>query len=123
VYADASNVINFFEEGAVTKRNRYMPTKIWRMRQEIRERTIDLRYVDTGLNVADIFTKSLTKDPRTRHTNSLVHFTKLSEGHESRRMFRTTTTTNLWQLHVDSILQSHDNIEDKRAADLRYHRS
>jgi hypothetical protein len=122
VHADASNAINFFEEGAVTKRNRYMPTKIWRMRQEIRERTIDLRYVHTGLNVADIFTKSLTKDPHTRHTNSLVHFTKLSEGHESRRTFL-TTTTNLWQQHVDYILQSHDNIEDKRAADLRYHRS
>eukprot|EP00038_Savillea_parva_P025357 m.47300 g.47300 ORF g.47300 m.47300 type:complete len:105 (+) comp6872_c0_seq2:520-834(+) len=78
---------------------RYMPTKIWPVRQEIADRNVELRYVHTGSNIADLHTKALAPVVFQRHTDK--HVMHVYRSGQSERTI-TTTSQQLWQAACDT---------------------
>jgi hypothetical protein len=69
---DNQQVIRLSEIGLSGTKTKHVALSYWFVHDVVKKQTLNLVYVDTKLNVADIFTKGLTRIPFERHASALV---------------------------------------------------
>ena len=75
IYGDNQGAISLIKNPIVSNRSKHIDVKHHFVREKFAAKCIDVIYVGTDDNVADVFTKPVTK-------NKLVRFRKMLFGHE-----------------------------------------
>jgi hypothetical protein len=71
IYEDNQSAIKLSENIINSNRSKHIQTRYHFIREQVMSNIIKLNYIPTNSQVADIFTKSLPREPHTRHTKSL----------------------------------------------------
>jgi transposase InsO family protein len=73
LYEDNQAAISYFQGGNITQRNKHFATKLEHIRRCVyQDKIIDIQYVETDKQLADIFTKSLANEKQSKFTFKLI---------------------------------------------------
>lgn len=73
IYVDNKSAIEICKTLKMTRKTKHINMRINYIRELINARVIELHFVRSELNVADVLTKPLCRDPHVRHTKVLLH--------------------------------------------------
>jgi ribosomal protein S24E len=73
IYIDNEAAIKVGNTYQLSEKTSHMVVRLNYIHQQVRNKTVVLKYIDTGNNVADTLTKALPIDAFIKHTDTLLH--------------------------------------------------
>jgi len=107
IFQDNKGAISLTKGGGQHKRSKHFQIEFDMLREKVREKEIEIKYMETGEMVADMFTKMLNKPLFQKHRSKLME-----EGREKIRTDRKGTTV--------SILGDGTSVESQRRCEAEY---